>query len=269
MTFRDLLLTLNATRIVLGDSNRTEQIHIVEETTGRRAFKRVLERLRGTASGRELLRQRPELSSRHFDYDELRRLPAHTLGGAYVRHLDDNGLTAESQASETHHVDDPDIAYLMRRFRQTHDVWHPLTTLGVQPWQEVVIHAFSYGQLRLPVSAMIVSRSRSDRLRSTSISAECTPSACSSSSARPLRRPTWVTSGTWLTSVSACCASRDDSASVTPGFSRSPTSSVPSLNGGKKVVANSGTAAAASSTATPPAATAGLGRRSTAESSVR
>ncbi len=157
MTFRDLLLTLNATRIVLGDSNRTEQIHIVEETTGRRAFKRVLERLRGTASGRELLRQRPELSSRHFDYDELRRLPAHTLGGAYVRHLDDNGLTAESQASETHHVDDPDIAYLMRRFRQTHDVWHPLTTLGVQPWQEVVIHAFSYGQLRLPVSAMIVS----------------------------------------------------------------------------------------------------------------
>jgi len=157
MTFRDLWLTLNATQIVLRDSNRTEQIHVVEETTGRRAFRRVLERLRATDEGSELLRLRPELSSTQVDYDELRKLPPHTLGGAYVRHLDENGLSAELQASLTKYVDDPDIAYLMRRFRQTHDVWHPLTTLGVQAYQEVIIHAFSYGQLRLPVSAMIVS----------------------------------------------------------------------------------------------------------------
>ena len=154
MTLTDLYLTLNATQIVLRDSNRTEQIHVVEETTGRGAFQRVLDRLRTTDEGRELLRLRPELSERAVDYDALRRLPRHTLGGAYVRHLDDNGLSAELQASQTHHVSDPDIAYLMRRFRQTHDVWHPLTTLGVQPHEEVIIHAFSYGQLRLPVSAM-------------------------------------------------------------------------------------------------------------------
>ncbi len=157
MTFRDWWLTLNATQIVLRDSNRTEQIHVVEETTGRRAFKRVLERLRATDEGRELLRVRPELSSSQVDYAALRRLPRETLGGAYVRHLDDNGLSAELQASLTNHVSDPDIAYLMRRFRQTHDVWHPLTSLGVEAYQEVVIHAFSYGQLKLPVSAMIVS----------------------------------------------------------------------------------------------------------------
>jgi ubiquinone biosynthesis protein COQ4 len=157
MTLADLWLTLNATQIVLRDSNRTEQIHVVEETTGRRAFKRVLDRLRQTHEGAEILRVRPELSSTQVDYAALRRLPPHTLGGAYVRHLDDNGLSAEMQASLTHHVDDPDIAYLMRRFRQTHDVWHPLTTLGVEPYQEVIIHAFSYGQLRLPVSGMIIS----------------------------------------------------------------------------------------------------------------
>lgn len=157
MTLADLWLTLNATQIVLRDSNRTEQIHVVEETTGRGAFQRVLERLHSTDEGRELLRLRPELSERAIDYDALRRLPRHTLGSAYVHHLDDHGLSAELQASQTHHVSDPDIAYLMRRFRQTHDVWHPLTTLGVQPHEEVIIHAFSYGQLRLPVSAMVIS----------------------------------------------------------------------------------------------------------------
>jgi ubiquinone biosynthesis protein Coq4 len=157
MNLRDILLTANATQIVLRDSNRTEEIHVVEETTGRGAFRRVLARLRATDEGRDLLAARPELSNRQVDYDALRRLPAGTLGHAYVHHLDDNGLSAELQASLTRYVDDPDIAYLMRRFRQTHDVWHPLTGLGVQAYQEVIIHAFSYGQLRLPVSAMIVS----------------------------------------------------------------------------------------------------------------
>ena len=53
-------------------------------------------------------------------------------------------------------VDDPEIAYLMRRFRQTHDVWHALVDLGTAGHEEVILHAFSWGQLRLPVSAMVV-----------------------------------------------------------------------------------------------------------------
>lgn len=157
MTPKDWLLTLNAIQIVLRDSNRTEQIHVVEETTGRTRFGAVLQELRGTPEGRAFLSRRLEINRDQVDFEALRRLPAATLGGAYIRHLDDNGLSADTQAALTRHVEDPDIAYLVRRFRQTHDVWHPLTGLGTVPWHEVVIHAFSYGQLRLPVSALIVS----------------------------------------------------------------------------------------------------------------
>ena len=156
MNLRDWALTLNAIQIVLRDSNRTEQIHVVEETTGRRRMREALETIRDTGEGRKLLERRPELNRDQVDYEALRRLPADTLGGAYIRHLDDNGLSADTQAAATHHVDDPDVAYLIRRFRQTHDVWHPLTQLGTQPWEEVTIHAFSYGQLRLPVSVLIL-----------------------------------------------------------------------------------------------------------------
>ena len=100
--------------------------------------------------------ERPELSSDHVDYDFLRSLPEATLGGAYVRHLDRNHITADYQAAATRHVDDPDMAYLMRRFRQTHDVWHALLGLGITGHEEVLIHWFSFGQLRLPVSALIM-----------------------------------------------------------------------------------------------------------------
>lgn len=141
---------------VLGDSTKTHEIHRVEEITGRPRYRRVLAELARTAEGRRLLDQRPELSSELVDYDALRRLPASTLGGAYVRHLDDNGITADYQAAATRHVDDPDLAYLMRRFRQTHDVWHALLGVGITGHEEVIVHWFSYGQLRLPVSALIM-----------------------------------------------------------------------------------------------------------------
>ena len=140
----------------MADSTKTHEIHRVEEITGRPRYRRLLVELAATPEGQRLLAERPELSSRHVDYGFLRSLPEATLGGAYARHLVRNGLSADYQAAETRHVDDPDMAYLMRRFRQTHDVWHALLGLGVTGHEEVIIHWFSFGQLQLPVSALIM-----------------------------------------------------------------------------------------------------------------
>ena len=140
---------------VIADSTKTSEIHRVEEITGRPRYRAIFAELAASPDAEELLEDRPELSSDHVDYAALRKLPASTLGGAYVRHLDRNGLSADYQAAATRHVDDPDLAYLMRRFRQTHDVWHAMLDLGIHTGhEEVLTHWFSYGQLRLPVSAM-------------------------------------------------------------------------------------------------------------------
>ena len=153
---RDSYLVARAVVRVLGDSNLTHEIHRVEEITGRPKYRRLLDEMRADPDGIRLLDERPELSSDHIDYDELRTMSPATLGGAYVRHLDGNKISADYQAAATRHVDDPDMAYLMRRFRQTHDVWHALVGLGITGHEEVIIHAFSWGQMRLPVSAMVV-----------------------------------------------------------------------------------------------------------------
>ncbi|HUS28143.1 MAG TPA: Coq4 family protein [Kofleriaceae bacterium] len=141
---------------VLGDSTKTHEIHRVEEITGRPRYRQLQREMEATSEGRRLLAERPELSSDHVDYDHLRTLPESTLGGAYVHHLDSHGLSADYQAAATRHVDDPTMAYLMRRFRQTHDVWHALLGLGVEGYEEVLVHWFTFGQLKLPVSAMIM-----------------------------------------------------------------------------------------------------------------
>jgi ubiquinone biosynthesis protein COQ4 len=141
---------------VLGDSTKTHEIHRVEEITGRPRYRRLLREIGDSPEGRLVMEERPELASDRVDYDHLRALPASTLGGAYARHLDGNGLSADYQAAATRHVDDPDMAYLMRRFRQTHDVWHTLLGVGITGHEEVLTHWFTFGQLQLPVSALIM-----------------------------------------------------------------------------------------------------------------
>lgn len=141
---------------VLLDSEQTAEIHVAEELTGRGAFRRIRGEQFAGAEGAALLRARPELCSEQVDFEALRALAPGTLGHHYVTHLDRHGLSADSQATPTRYVHDPELAYLVRRFRQTHDVWHALVGLGTRGHEEVLIHAFSWGQLRLPVSALVV-----------------------------------------------------------------------------------------------------------------
>ena len=156
MTPKEIYIVARAVVRTMRDSEQTQEIHVTEELTGRGRFREIRERYFTGVEGQDLLRERPELCSAEVDYDALRALPEHTLGNTYARHLVDHGLSADYQAATTTYVDDAEMAYLMRRFRQTHDVWHALTGLGVEGHEEVIIHAFSWGQLRLPVSAMVV-----------------------------------------------------------------------------------------------------------------
>lgn len=141
---------------MLRDSEQTAEIHVMEELTGRARFRAIGAAVAASEEGRALLRDRPELRSDQVDYDALRRLPAETLGAAYVGHLDRNGLSADYQAAPTSYIRDEEMAYLMRRFRQTHDVWHALIGLGTAGHEEVLVHAFSWAQCHLPVSAMVM-----------------------------------------------------------------------------------------------------------------
>ena len=91
-----------------------------------------------------------------MDLDVLRQLPPETLGGAYARHLDRYRLEMFADETPEDHIDDPDVRYLIQRYRQVHDIWHVLLGLGTRGHEEVLVHAFVLGHLGLPVSAMIV-----------------------------------------------------------------------------------------------------------------
>lgn len=147
---------VRATIRVLRDSNRIEDIHLVSEIMARRRFTELLAAERERDPSNEVLRQRPEIDEQSVDFAALRRLPETTLGGAYVCHLERNGLDVYRDPVSNRFISDPDVRYLVHRYRQTHDIWHVLMGLGTRGHEEVLVHAFSLGMLGLPNSAMIV-----------------------------------------------------------------------------------------------------------------
>lgn len=150
------MLIAGATVRVLRNSDRLADIHLVADITSRGRFARLLQRERDREPVPDVLRDRPEINRHTVDFDELRRLPADTLGGAYVRHLDRHKLKIFVDPTSDRFIDDPDVRYLIHRYRQTHDIWHVLLGLGTAGHEEVLVHAFTLGRLGLPVSAMIV-----------------------------------------------------------------------------------------------------------------
>ena len=79
---------------------------------------------------------------------------------------------------------------------------------------------------------------RLSRMNGASISDTFTPKACSSSSARPVLRPTVCISGTESRIFSAMRPILSDSARDIPGIVLTLIVKEPSLNGGKKLLPN-------------------------------
>jgi ubiquinone biosynthesis protein COQ4 len=149
----------------LRDSTRTDELLVAEELVCRRRFNTILatwhHQIARDPEALALLCEKPRIAKADVDFDALRALPEATVGGAYVRFLDRYGLDPDLLADPIGHwsgarYDDPDAAFLHERYRQTHDLWHALVGLGTAGHEEVLLHAFTWGQLRLPYSALIV-----------------------------------------------------------------------------------------------------------------
>lgn len=104
-------------------------------------------------TGRRILRLRPRLSSKTLDLARLRRLPATSVGGAYVSWLDREGVSPDTRAP-TRYIDDEECAYVMQRYRECHDFYHAITGLPIVREGEVALKAFEWANTLLPMPGL-------------------------------------------------------------------------------------------------------------------
>lgn len=149
-----LVTGVRALARLIKNPDDTTQVFLMGIVLNAPMFPGLLLRIMTDEAGPALVHEQPLLSSKTVDYDALRRLPASTLGGAYVRYLDENKLDPDLFKPPPGLPEVP--RWIVARIRQTHDVWHALTGYGPDVPGELALQGFTYGQLGMP-SALLVS----------------------------------------------------------------------------------------------------------------
>ena len=120
--FQKLFLAGGSALVGLADPWRADMVAVSGEVTASLAsLKNIQEKMLADQEGRAVLLARPRITSSILP--ELAALPPNTLGYHYQAFMAKQEITPDSRA-EVSFVDCPDLAYVMTRYRETHDLTH-------------------------------------------------------------------------------------------------------------------------------------------------
>uniref|UniRef100_A0A8D0W312 Ubiquinone biosynthesis protein COQ4 homolog, mitochondrial n=1 Tax=Sus scrofa TaxID=9823 RepID=A0A8D0W312_PIG len=98
-------------------------------------------------------RERPRISMSTLDLEKLRSLPEGSFGCEYLRFLDVNRVSPDTRAP-TRFVDDEELAYVIQRYREVHDMVHTLLGMPTNIPGEIVVKWFEAVQTGLPMCVL-------------------------------------------------------------------------------------------------------------------
>ncbi|KAF1983800.1 Coq4-domain-containing protein [Aulographum hederae CBS 113979] len=105
-------------------------------------------------TGRRILRLRPRITSTSLpSLPTLRAMPPSSLGATYAAWLDREGVTPDTRAP-VRYVDDEEKAYVLQRYRESHDFYHALVGLPVVREGEVAVKAFEFANMGIPMTGL-------------------------------------------------------------------------------------------------------------------
>ncbi|PFH62505.1 hypothetical protein XA68_13244 [Ophiocordyceps unilateralis] len=114
---------------------------------------RLRDTMLSSATGRRILRHRPRITSTTLSLPALRALPDQSVGRAYMAWLDRERVSPDTRAV-VRYIDDEECAYVMQRYRESHDFYHALTGLPVFREGELALKAFEFANTGLPMTAL-------------------------------------------------------------------------------------------------------------------
>lgn len=130
------------------------------------------DKMLSSPEGRRILKERPRINTQTVDMHKLALLPEGSFGNAYVTWLERCGVTPDTRepvrayiltndiimnvemglTSKVHYVDDPELAYVLQRYRECHDFYHCIVNLPVNVESELAVKFFEFANLGLPMA---------------------------------------------------------------------------------------------------------------------
>ena len=106
-------------------------------------LRKLKRRMQQTGEGTRILREKPLITEEGLNMENLRKLPTDSLGYNYATFMDEHGFSA-NERSKVRFMSDPDLAYIVIRYRQVHDFWHVLCGVPISVLGEVGLKWFEW-----------------------------------------------------------------------------------------------------------------------------
>ncbi|VDN14745.1 unnamed protein product [Dibothriocephalus latus] len=128
----------------------TDLISLFGETSGTSAVKHMQSIMLSDPEGRQILDERPRIRSSTIDLEYLRKLPPNAFGRHYSDFLTNYHYSPDERMM-VNFMDDVDLAYVMLRYREIHDLVHVLLNQPTNMLGEVVVKWVEGLQCSLPL----------------------------------------------------------------------------------------------------------------------
>lgn len=144
------ILTIGASIVSLMDPSRGDMIATLGETSGLGALRHMKGLMEENVEGSSILKDMPRINSRTINLGYLKNLPVNTVGNTYYTFLEKNKVTPDSRLP-VQFVDDFELAYVMQRYREVHDLIHAILGMPTNMLGEVTVKWVEGIQTRLPM----------------------------------------------------------------------------------------------------------------------
>ncbi|KAJ7592663.1 coenzyme Q biosynthesis protein Coq4-domain-containing protein [Mycena floridula] len=150
--FENAFLAVGSGLMSLADPRRGDMVAALGETTAGPALPKLRDAMLASDEGRRILKNRPRINSSTVDLEKLAQYPEGSFGRAYITWLERTGVTPDTRAP-VHYIDDPELAYVMQRYRECHDLYHCIVNMPVNVESELAVKYFEFANLGLPLAA--------------------------------------------------------------------------------------------------------------------
>ncbi|XP_047425394.1 ubiquinone biosynthesis protein COQ4 homolog, mitochondrial [Mugil cephalus] len=147
------LLAVGSGVAALQNPYRHDMVAVLGEATGHLALINLRDRMRNDPEGHIILTERPRIRLSTLDLTKMASLPDNSFGRQYLRFLEDNNVTPDTRA-DVKFVDNEELAYVMQRYREVHDLLHTLLGMPTNMLGEVAVKWFEAAQTGLPMCTL-------------------------------------------------------------------------------------------------------------------
>ncbi|XP_065668915.1 uncharacterized protein LOC100209757 [Hydra vulgaris] len=148
-----IMLTVGSAFAALYNPYRGDMVAALGETTGHFALQKLHLQMLNDDTGYRILKEKPIIDSHILDVKKLLCYPKNTLGYCYGNFMHSQNLSADDR-SPVRFVDNTELAYVMKRYRQIHDFCHVILGFSVDVSAEIVVKWFECFHFNLPMAAL-------------------------------------------------------------------------------------------------------------------